>query len=212
MAAWSRAPRSASPLTSAPLAWSSRDYALFPNRTVAANIAYGLPRGSAARVPNSSGVANSEGLGGRYPHQLSGGQQQRVAVLRSLAPHPRILLLDEPFSNLDAALRLAMREELVTILRAEGMTAVLVTHDRTDAMAAADRIAVADAGRVIRAATPLDLYMRPSSKVRHLRPPMRSSSPVSRMATPRRRRSVRCDCRCHFAAGARSSSGQSGSE
>ena len=141
-----------------------QDYALFPNRTVAANIAYGLARGSESRVTELLRRGDLEGLGGRYPHQLSGGQQQRVAVLRSLAPHPRILLLDEPFSNLDAALRLAMREELVAILRAEGMTAVLVTHDRTDAMAAADRIAVMEAGKVIETATPVDLYMRPASK------------------------------------------------
>jgi len=141
-----------------------QDYALFPNRTVRGNIAYGLPRGMSQRISELLVRGDLQGLEDRYPHQLSGGQQQRVALLRSLAPHPRILLLDEPFSNLDAGLRLAMRQELVAILRAEGMTAVLVTHDRTDAMAAADRIAVMEAGRIIETATPSDLYFRPRSR------------------------------------------------
>jgi len=142
-----------------------QDYALFPNRTVEGNIAYGLAGNAETRVAELLVRGDLEGLGKRYPHQLSGGQQQRVALLRSLAPHPRILLLDEPFSNLDAALRLALRQELVAILRAEGMTAVLVTHDRTDAMAAADRIAVMEAGKIIETATPQDLYFRPASRL-----------------------------------------------
>ena len=141
-----------------------QDYALFPNRTVHGNIAYGLPRGMDARITELLARGDLQGLEKRYPHQLSGGQQQRVALLRSLAPHPRILLLDEPFSNLDAGLRLTMRQELVAILRAEGMTAVLVTHDRTDAMAAADRIAVMEAGKVVETATPADLYFRPATR------------------------------------------------
>jgi iron(III) transport system ATP-binding protein len=140
-----------------------QDYALFPNRTVAGNISYGLGHGSSGRVEELLRLAHLEGLGGRYPHQLSGGQQQRVAVLRSVAPRPRVLLLDEPFSNLDASLRIEMREELVHILRAEGTTAVLVTHDRADAMAAADRIAVMEAGRIIEVAAPSALYHAPAT-------------------------------------------------
>ncbi len=140
-----------------------QEYALFPNQTVAGNLAYGLGRGSNARVEELIRTGQLEGLAGRYPHQLSGGQQQRVALLRSLAPRPRVLLLDEPFSNLDAGLRVAMREEVASILRAESMTAVLVTHDRADAMAIADRIAVMEAGKVIEFATPRDLYLRPAN-------------------------------------------------
>ncbi|MCL4243509.1 MAG: ABC transporter ATP-binding protein, partial [Dehalococcoidia bacterium] len=143
-----------SPATSTPAHRRSvglvfQEYALFPNQTVEANIAYGLGRGSAARVEELIRTGQLEGLAGRYPHQLSGGQQQRVALLRSLAPRPRVLLLDEPFSNLDAGLRVAMREDVAAILRDESMTAVLVTHDRADAMAIADRIAVMEAGKVI---------------------------------------------------------------
>ncbi len=141
-----------------------QEYALFPHQTVAENIAYGLGRGAHARVEELIRTGQLEGLAGRYPHQLSGGQQQRVALLRSLAPRPRVLLLDEPFSNLDASLRIAMREEVAAILRAESMTAVLVTHDRADAMAIADRIAVMEAGKVIEFATPGDLYFRPSNR------------------------------------------------
>lgn len=140
-----------------------QEYALFPHQTVAANIAYGLGRGSSERVEQLIQTGQLEGLAGRYPHQLSGGQQQRVALLRSLAPRPRVMLLDEPFSNLDASLRVAMREEVASILRAESMTAVLVTHDRADAMAIADRIAVMEAGKVIEFATPADLYFRPGN-------------------------------------------------
>lgn len=157
-----------SPTTSVPAHRRSvglvfQEYALFPNQTVAGNIAYGLGRGSHARVEELIRKGQLEGLAGRYPHQLSGGQQQRVALLRSLAPRPRVLLLDEPFSNLDAALRVAMREEVAAILRAEAMTAVLVTHDRADAMAIADRIAVMEAGKIIEFAAPRDLYLRPAN-------------------------------------------------
>lgn len=141
-----------------------QEYALFPNLTVAGNIGYGLPRGEHARVAELLRLARLEGLERRYPHQLSGGQQQRVALLRSLAPRPRVLLLDEPFSNLDAGLRVQMRDEVAAILRAEGMTALLVTHDRADAMAIADRVAVMDAGQIIEVATPRGLYFEPATR------------------------------------------------
>ncbi|MCX7618456.1 ABC transporter ATP-binding protein [Tepidiforma sp.] len=141
-----------------------QEYALFPNQTVAGNIGYGLPRGERGRVEALLRLAHLEGLEGRYPHQLSGGQQQRVALLRSLAPRPRVLLLDEPFSNLDAGLRVQMRDEVAAILRAEGMTALLVTHDRADAMAIADRVAVMDAGEIVEVATPRALYFEPATR------------------------------------------------
>ncbi|MCK9517575.1 MAG: ABC transporter ATP-binding protein [Dehalococcoidia bacterium] len=143
-----------------------QDYALFPHKTVAQNIAYGVPRGvdSKARVRELLALAGLEGLEGRYPHQLSGGQQQRVAVLRSLAPRPRLLLLDEPFSNLDPALRAELRDEVVKLLRAEGVTAILVTHDRSDALTVADRVAVMQRGRILQCDTPDGLYFRPSSE------------------------------------------------
>ena len=143
-----------------------QEYALFPHRTVEGNIAYGLPRGEYAhgRVRELLALAGLEGLGKRYPHQLSGGQQQRVAVLRSLAPKPRLLLLDEPFSNLDPGLRVEMRQQVAALLRAEGVTAVLVTHDRSDAMALADRVAVMQAGVILQVDTPRELYFRPLSE------------------------------------------------
>ncbi|WP_322795828.1 ABC transporter ATP-binding protein [Tepidiforma sp.] len=142
-----------------------QEYALFPNLTVAGNIGYGLPRGERGRVEELLRLAHLEGLGRRYPHQLSGGQQQRVALLRSLAPRPRVLLLDEPFSNLDAGLRVQVRDEVAALLRAQGMTALLVTHDRADAMAVADRIAVMEAGEIIEVATPRALYFAPATRL-----------------------------------------------
>jgi iron(III) transport system ATP-binding protein len=101
------------------------------------------------------------GLEGRYPHQLSGGQQQRVALARALAPQPAVVLLDEPFASLDAALRVQLREEIVAILRATGTTAVLVTHDQEEALSLADAVAVMLAGRVRQIDAPATLYARP---------------------------------------------------
>jgi len=142
-----------------------QDFALFPHKTVGENISYGLPRGmnAAARVKELLALAGLEGLGGRYPHQLSAGQQQRVAILRSIAPRPRVLLLDEPFSNLDPALHAAMRDQLKAILAAEGVTTIIVTHDRSDAFGLAGRVAVMSAGRILAVAPPRDLYFRPST-------------------------------------------------
>jgi iron(III) transport system ATP-binding protein len=143
-----------------------QDYALFPHKTVADNITFGLGRdaGRKARLASLLALGGLEGLQGRYPHQLSGGQQQRVAVLRSLAPRPRVLLLDEPFSNLDPALRAAMRDEVAALLRAEGVSAVLVTHDRADALAVADRIALMERGQIIQCDTADALYFRPATE------------------------------------------------
>jgi iron(III) transport system ATP-binding protein len=142
-----------------------QEYALFPHLTVAANIGYGLPRNEASRerVRTLMAMGGLQGLEHRYPHQISGGQQQRVAVLRSLAPKPRALLLDEPFSNLDAALRASMRGQVADMLHAEGVTALLVTHDRADAFSVADRVAVMSIGRIEQVGTPEDLYFRPQT-------------------------------------------------
>ena len=148
-----------------------QEYALFPHRTVEQNIAYGLEQGpfaglrrgqkAADRVAQLLRMAGLEAFAARYPHQLSGGQQQRVAVLRSLAPKPRLLLLDEPFSNLDPALRHEMREQVGLLLRAEGVSAVLVTHDRSEAMGLADRVAVMREGAILQCDTPEELYFGP---------------------------------------------------
>ncbi|GAC1395125.1 MAG: ABC transporter ATP-binding protein [Chloroflexota bacterium] len=144
-----------------------QDYALWPNMTVAGNIAFGL-RG-VARAERSTRVAEAlelvhlAGLGARYPDQLSGGQQQRVAIARAIATRPRLLLLDEPLSNLDAALREEMRVDIVRLLKARGITAVYVTHDRTEALAMADEIVVMRAGQIVQAGTPEDLYTQPTN-------------------------------------------------
>jgi len=142
-----------------------QDYALFPHLTVADNVAFGLPR--AARRSRVEAVLELVGLGGfgpRYPHELSGGQQQRVALARALAPAPALLLLDEPFSNLDADLRAQMRDEVERILRTSGTTAVFVTHDQEEAFTLADRVGVLLAGRIEQLAPPQELYHRPATR------------------------------------------------
>jgi len=143
-----------------------QDYALFPHLTVAQNVAYGLPRGP-GRDERAAELLELVGLGGagrRLPHQLSGGQQQRVALARALAPRPALLLLDEPFSNLDSGLRQAVRAEVRRILRREGVSAIFVTHDQEEALSMADLVAVMLAGRVAQAAAPRRLYERPASR------------------------------------------------
>ncbi|MBA3267053.1 MAG: ABC transporter ATP-binding protein [Acidimicrobiia bacterium] len=143
-----------------------QDHALFPHLTVAGNVGFGLPghRGDAARTTRINEVlelVGLEDLGGRYPSDLSGGQQQRVAIARALAPRPRVLLLDEPFANLDAALRSRLRLEVRDILKAAGATVVLVTHDQEEALSLADRIAVMDRGRVLQVGEPQEVYRHP---------------------------------------------------
>ncbi len=148
-----------------------QDYALFPHLSVGKNVAFGLPRqrqrdGSDrnARVASALATVGLAGLGGRTPDQLSGGQQQRVALARALAPGPEVILLDEPFSNLDADLRASVREEVRQILREAGATAVLVTHDQEEALSIADRVAVMLDGRILQAGPPEELYHRPASR------------------------------------------------
>ncbi|HVM39222.1 MAG TPA: ABC transporter ATP-binding protein [Acidimicrobiia bacterium] len=141
-----------------------QDYALFPHLTVAGNVGYGVAERSrrAERTAEVLALVGLEGAGDRLPHELSGGQQQRVALARALAPEPEIVLLDEPFSNLDAALRVRVRNEVREILRRAGATAVFVTHDQEEALSLADRVAVMRAGRVLQTGTPGDVYARPT--------------------------------------------------
>jgi iron(III) transport system ATP-binding protein len=140
--------------------------ALFPHLSVAANIAFGV-HGSARRsfdVDEMLALVDlDQALKQRHPHQLSGGQQQRVALARALAPRPGVVLLDEPFSSLDAGLRAETGRAVVHALRAAGATAILVTHDQGEALALADQVAVMRDGRVAQLATPVDLYRTPVS-------------------------------------------------
>ncbi len=148
-----------------------QSYAVWPHRTVFENVAFGLvvrkrPRAEIReRVAAMLTLVGLEGLDDRYAAQLSGGQQQRVALARSLIVEPRILLLDEPLSNLDAKLRERMRVELKQLQRRTGITFVYVTHDQAEAMALSDRVAVFHRGRVHQYATPREVYERPADKV-----------------------------------------------
>ena len=147
-----------------------QDYALFPHLTVARNVAYGLPRGKPGgkgrdgRVEEVLSLAHLDGLGDRMPHELSGGQQQRVALARALAPNPEVVLLDEPFSNLDAALRTRVRAEMRDILTDAGATAIFVTHDQEEALSLADEVAVMLDGTIAQKAAPEVLYHEPASR------------------------------------------------
>ncbi len=142
-----------------------QDYALFPHLTVSQNVAFGLrkekPATKKERVDEVLKLVGMEGFEERLPHALSGGQQQRVALARALAPRPRLLLLDEPFSNLDAYFRNEMRDNIRRILKEEGVTAVLVTHDQEEALLFADRVAVMQSGRIDQVGTPEEIYMTP---------------------------------------------------
>jgi len=145
-----------------------QDYALFPHLTAAGNIAFGLdalPRGERqVRVEELLAIVGLAGQGNRYPHELSGGQQQRVALARALAPQPQLLLLDEPFSNLDVELRERLSLEVRDILKRLAITAVLVTHDQHEAFAIADEIGVLHGGQLQQWDTPYNLYHRPAGR------------------------------------------------
>ena len=142
-----------------------QDHALFPHLTVRENVAFGLRRlRKAERAARAAEMLRLVGLAGfedRAVQALSGGQQQRVALARALAPRPRMLLLDEPFTGLDALLRAEMRDRVAEILRAEGTTALLVTHDQEEAMQFADRVAVMQGGRIEQVGPPEEVYLRP---------------------------------------------------
>jgi iron(III) transport system ATP-binding protein len=145
-----------------------QDYALFPHLSVLRNAEYGLqhlPRPE--RRPAATAALELVGmaaLGHRHPDELSGGQQQRVALARALAPEPQLVLLDEPFSNLDAGLRASIREEVRSILREAGATALFVTHDQEEALSLADEVAVMSAGRLHQTAPPHELYRTPATR------------------------------------------------
>lgn len=144
-----------------------QDYALFPHLTVGENVMFGLDRmGRKARKNRAEEVLDILDLGPffrRYPHELSGGQQQRVSLARALAPEPVVVLMDEPFSNLDAHLRDQVRDEVVGILREAGVTCVFVSHDQRDALAISDRVAVMNRGRVEQVGSPREIYKHPES-------------------------------------------------
>lgn len=143
-----------------------QDFALFPHLSVADNISFGLRGASVAqkkeRVAELLEHIGLEGYGPRYPHQLSGGQQQRVALARALAPRPRLLLLDEPFSSLDAELRESLATDVRKVLKQEKITALLVTHDQQEAFAMADKAGMMYRGHLLQWDTPYGLYHRPS--------------------------------------------------
>lgn len=144
-----------------------QEYTLFPHLTVEDNVRFGLHRlGAGDRTQRLREMLEAVGLSSfarRYPHELSGGQQQRVALARALAPRPAVVLLDEPFSHLDADLRRQMSHEVYTILRELGTTAVFVTHDHEEAFMVADRVGVLNGGRLEQLSRPEDIYHQPTS-------------------------------------------------
>jgi putative spermidine/putrescine transport system ATP-binding protein len=145
-------------------------YALFPNLTVAQNIAFGLKVAGMGKAETEQRVGQMLELiglpqmGDRYPYQLSGGQQQRVALARALAPKPRLLLLDEPLSALDAKVRVSLRDQIRTIQRELGITTIFVTHDQEEALSISDRIVVMNNGRADQVGTPFEIYNRPTTR------------------------------------------------
>lgn len=145
-----------------------QDFALFPHLNIAANVGFGLHTMSRSqrmrRVEEMLALVGLEGAQEKYPHQLSGGQQQRVALARALAPEPRLLLLDEPFSSLDIELRERLAQDVRQILKHAGITALMVTHDQLEAFAIGDVVGVMQHGHLQQWATPYDLYHRPATR------------------------------------------------
>jgi multiple sugar transport system ATP-binding protein len=152
------------------LAMVFQNYAVFPHMTVFENVAFGLRMQKASasevkrKVERAAALLHIESYLDRYPAKLSGGQRQRVAVARALAVEPAVLLMDEPLSNLDALLRLEMRTELKAVLREAGTTTIYVTHDQTEAMGLADRIAVMYGGKIEQIGSPLEIYATPATR------------------------------------------------
>jgi iron(III) transport system ATP-binding protein len=142
-----------------------QDYALFPHLTVEENVGFGLHRlprrRRRERIHETLELVGLADLAGRYPHQLSGGQQQRAALARALAPEPAVLLLDEPFSNLDAVLKPALRDDVSRILRRAGTTALVVVHDHEDVLSLADRVAILRDGRLWQVGSPREVFATP---------------------------------------------------
>ncbi|NBF40418.1 MAG: ATP-binding cassette domain-containing protein [Spirochaetes bacterium] len=145
--------------------------AIFPHLSVRGNILFGIPRSERRdaraieeRLSRLLAMTHLTGLADRYPHQLSGGQVQRVAIARSLAPMPRLLILDEPFNNLDASLKTGVVREVTAILRESGVPAILVTHSPWEAFTVADRLAVIRNGSIVQSGTPEEVYRRPRDR------------------------------------------------
>ncbi|MEM8550935.1 MAG: ABC transporter ATP-binding protein [Pseudomonadota bacterium] len=163
------APLSSVPVWKRDLGVVFQNYALFPLMTVGDNVAFGLRRRGlqkadvTRRVGDVLSLVGLEGMGARYPRQLSGGQQQRVALARALVIEPKVLLLDEPLSNLDARLRADMRVELRAIQRRTGVTTLFVTHDQEEALTMSDRIILMRDGQIVRAGTPQEVWEAPAS-------------------------------------------------
>lgn len=145
-----------------------QEYALFPHLNVTANVGFGLHRSTkterALRVAELLQVTGLTEVANRYPHELSGGQQQRVALARALAPYPDLILLDEPFSNLDVSLREYLSQEIRELLKKLNITAILVTHDQAEAFAVADKIGVMHAGKMMQWSSAHELYHRPANR------------------------------------------------
>ena len=147
-----------------------QDYAVFPHLSVRHNVAFGLlarrmdRAQTATRVAEAVALVRLTGLEDRMPATLSGGQQQRVGIARALAIRPRLLLMDEPLSNLDAKLRVEMREDILDIQRKLGITTIYVTHDQEEALAVSDRICVLNGGRIEQVGTPVEIYSRPARR------------------------------------------------
>ncbi len=145
-----------------------QDYALFPHLTVRQNVAFGLRKWNEdrqrERIQEALDLVGLSELGSRYPHELSGGQQQRVALARALAPSPQVVLLDEPFSNLDADMRAQMRQDVHRILHQSGTTSIFVTHDQEEAFMIADRVGVLNQGRLEQIDQPDVIYHTPASR------------------------------------------------
>ncbi len=146
-----------------------QDYALFPHLTVSENIAFGIENLSSGerskRIAELLKTVELDGSGDKYPHELSGGQQQRVALARALAPEPKLLLMDEPFSNLDVALRETLSTEIREILKSRSITALMVTHNQNEAFAMADKVGVLSCGSMQQWDTPHSIYHQPSNPV-----------------------------------------------
>ena len=143
-----------------------QDYALFPHLTVEKNIAFGLGKNDLekGRLKEVIDMCNLSGLINKFPQELSGGQQQRVALARALAPNPEVILLDEPFTSLDAQMARVLRDEVVELLKNTETTAIIVTHDQEEALSVCDVVSVLDKGKIIQSSTPQEIYLNPVSK------------------------------------------------
>ena len=143
-----------------------QDYALFPHLTVKKNIAFGLGKNDIeqGRLKEVIEMCNLSSLINKFPQELSGGQQQRVALARALAPNPEVILLDEPFTSLDAQMARVLRDEVVELLKDTETTAIIVTHDQEEALSVCDVVSVLEKGKIIQSSTPQEIYLNPVSK------------------------------------------------